>query len=136
MTALTAERNTPRLAGDRIEVPVKAATTLFAGALAVADAGYAAPGRTATGLVALGRCEETVTAVAAGDAKAAIRSGIFRFANSTSADLIGQANVGASCYIVDDQTVALTSGSNTRSVAGLIVGVDDVGVWVRVGPAL
>lgn len=134
--ALTAERNTPRYAGDRLEVPVKAATTIFAGALVVADAGYAAPGRAATGLVALGRCEETVTAVAAGDVKASVRPGIYRFANSAAADAITQAEVGADCYIVDDQTVAKTNGSNARSRAGVVIGVEDAGVWVQTGPGL
>ena len=136
MTALTTARNTPAMAGDVFAVPVKANTTLYAGGLAVADAGYAAPGRAATSLVALGRVEETVTAVAAGDAVAPIRRGIFRFANSSSADLIAQANVGADCYIVDDQTVALTNGSNTRSRAGIVVAVDEIGVWVQVGLGL
>lgn len=136
MTALTTERNTPRLGGDRLEVPVKANTTLYAGSLAVIDAGYAAPGRTATGLVAAGRVEETVTAVAAGDATASIRPGTYRYANSASTDLIAQANVGSDCYIVDDQTVALTSASSTRSRAGIIVAVDSAGVWVQVGLGL
>ena len=36
-------------------------------------------------------------------------------------------------YIVDDQTVAKTNGSSTRSAAGTIVDVDAQGVWVRVG---
>ena len=136
MTALINERNTPRRDGARLDVPVKGATTIFAGALAVSDAGYAAPGRTAPGLVALGRCEATVVAQADGDAKACIRPGTFRFENSSGADLITQAAVGGDCYIVDDQTVALTSGSATRSRAGVVVDVDDVGVWVQVGPGL
>ena len=35
-------------------------------------------------------------------------------------------------YIVDDNTVALTDGTSTRSRAGIIEGVDtDGGVWVR-----
>jgi hypothetical protein len=136
MTTLTAERNTLEMVGDKFAVPVKANTTLYAGSLAVGDAGYAAPGRAATGLVALGRVEETVTAVEAGDAIAQIKRGTFCYANSASADLIAQANVGSDCYIVDDQTVALTSASNTRSRAGIIVAVDAAGVWVQIGLGL
>ena len=52
------------------------------------------------------------------------------FANSASADLISLADIGADCYIVDDQTVAKTSGTNTRSVAGKVFDVDADGVWV------
>jgi hypothetical protein len=32
---------------------------------------------------------------------------------------------------VDDQTVAKTDGSTTRSVAGIVRGVDTDGVWVE-----
>jgi hypothetical protein len=40
---------------------------------------------------------------------------------------------GNDCYLVDDQTVAKTSATNTRSVAGKIVDVDSQGVWVKLG---
>ena len=50
-----------------------------------------------------------------------------------AADAIVRADVGADCYIVDDQTVAKTNGSNTRSVAGKIIAVDADGVWVKIG---
>jgi len=63
-----------------------------------------------------------------------VRPGVFKFANSANGDLIAQANVCADCYIVDDNTVALTDGGGTRSRAGKIVGVDSDGVWVVVGP--
>ena len=133
MTALTAARNTPARVGDADAHPVKAATTVFQGSLVVLDAGYAAPGRTATGLIAVGRAESTATAVAAGDAVVETRPGTFKFANSADADEITQADVGADCYIVDDQTVAKTHATNTRSRAGKVVAVDADGVWVRVG---
>ena len=59
-------------------------------------------------------------------------------ASAASAETIGvpvehQADVGADCYIVDDQTVAKTNGTNTRSVAGKIIAVDADGVWVKLG---
>jgi len=59
------------------------------------------------------------------------REGVFRYANSAAADLIATADIGAVCYIVDDQTVAKTNGTNTRSPAGAVVDVDAIGVWVR-----
>lgn len=133
MTALTQSRNTPQLAGEVMSFPVAAATTIHQGALVVLDAGYASPGETATGLVAVGRAEESVTAVSAGDATVRVRRGIFKFANSAAADQIAQADVGADCYVVDDQTVAKTNGTNTRSRAGKVVAVDGDGVWVQIG---
>jgi hypothetical protein len=61
-----------------------------------------------------------------------IRRGVLQFANSASTDLVTRADIGKSAYMVDDQTVAKTSGSNTRSVAGIIRDVDAQGVWVEV----
>lgn len=136
MTALAQSRNTPQRSGDVHDFPVAAATTVHQGGLTVLNAGYAAPGTAATGLIAVGRAEETATAVSAGDATVRVKRGTFKFANSAAGDLIAQADVGADCYIVDDQTVAKTSGTNTRSVAGKIVAVDSDGVWVSVGLAL
>lgn len=136
MTALAQARNTPERAGEVFDFPVAASTTVHQGGLAVLNAGYAAPGTAATGLVAIGRFEESATAVSAGDAKVRVARGIFKFANSASGDLIAQADVGADCYIVDDQTVAKTSATNTRSRAGQIVAIDADGVWVQIGLGL
>lgn len=135
MTALTAPRNTPARAGDLIALLLAANTTIQAGSIVAISAGYAVPGSTATSLVAVGRAEDSATAVAAGDAAIRVRGGTFRFENS-STDPIAQANVGTDCYIVDDQTVAATSGTNTRSRAGIVIEVDDEGVWVQIGLGL
>ncbi len=139
MAALAAERNTKERLGEVEEYPVKASTICYQGGLAVLNGGYAAPGTAATGLVAIGRFGETKdnSAGAAGAQIARVRRGKFKFANSgAGADLISQANVGADCYIVDDQTVALTYAANTRSRAGIIIGVDADGVWVQIGLGL
>lgn len=136
MAALTAPRNTPQRVGEIFALPVKAATTIHQGSIVVVDAGYAAPGRTATGLVAAGRAESGAVAVAAGSATVEVRRGIFKFGNSAAGDLIAQADVGADCYIVDDQTVAKTNGTNTRSRAGIVTAVEPDGVWVQIGLGL
>lgn len=136
MSALTQARNTPHRLGEVFDFPVKANTTVHQGSLVVLNAGYAAPGTSATGLIAVGRAGASATAVSAGDASVAVHRGIFKFANSTAGDLIAQADAGADCYIVDDQTVAKTNGTNTRSRAGKIVAVDADGVWVQVGLGL
>jgi len=136
MAALTADRNTPTRKSDLIELPAAAAKKFFAGALVALDAnGRATPGATTTTLRGLGRCEAAVdnSAGAAGDVTVKIRRGGFRWNNSASGDLITAADIGTDCYIVDDQTVAKTNGTSTRSVAGKIVDVDALGVWVRSG---
>ncbi|WP_031438181.1 hypothetical protein [Methylobacter tundripaludum] len=135
---LSAARNTKERLGDIEEYPVKAATTCYQGGMAVLNAGYAAPGTAATGLVAIGRFEETAdnSAGAAGAIKARVKRGKFLFANSAAGDAIAQADVGAACYIVDDQTVAKTDGAGSRSRAGHIVAVETAGVWVQIGLGL
>lgn len=138
MTALTASRNTPEREGNAEEYPVKASTICYQGGIAVLSAGYAAPATAATGLIAIGRFETDADNLAgsAGAITAKVRRGKFRFANSASTDLIAQADVGADCYLVDDQTVSKTNGSSTRSRAGKICAVDSQGVWVQLGLGL
>lgn len=139
MAALTAERPQTTRLGDATrpplwKLPVKANTKIWAGSLIVVDAGYAAPGRTATGLIVAGRAEQTSdnTGGAAGAKIVEARRGVFKFNNSSSGDAIAQADVGKICYIVDDQTVALTDATGTRSRAGMIYQVESDGVLVQI----
>ncbi len=135
MTLLTKDRNTKRRDGVLFSDPVAASTKIFAGALVCINAsGFAVPGRTATTLKARGVAQEYVdnSAGAAGDVRVETRRGVFPFVNSASADEITRADIGATAYIVDDQTVAKTSATNTRSVAGVIRDVDSDGVWVEI----
>ncbi len=133
--ALTADRNTKRRDGVLYSDPVAAATRLFAGSIVCLDAsGNAVPGATATTLTARGVAQEQVDNRdgAAGDRRVEVRRGVFPFANSASTDEITRADIGNSAYIVDDETVAKTDGTSTRSVAGVIRDVDDNGVWVEI----
>jgi len=135
MTALTKDRNTLRRDGVQYSDPVAASTRIFAGALVCINAsGYAVPGSTATTLKARGVAQEYVdnSAGAAGDVRVETRRGVFCFANSSSTDEITRADIGADAYIVDDQTVAKTHATNSRSVAGVIRDVDSDGVWVEI----
>lgn len=132
--ALTADRNTPSRAGEEVVLPAAAAKKFYAGSLVARDAsGNATPGAVATTLLGAGRCAEYVdnSGGSAGDKTVRIEKGVFRFANSASGDLIALADIGTDCYIVDDQTVAKTNGTGTRSVAGKVFDVDSEGVWVK-----
>jgi hypothetical protein len=136
MTALAADRDIPRRDGLDFSFPLAASTLIYAGALVVLNSdGNATKGTAATGLVAVGVSQELVdnSAGSAGGKSVKVRRGVFRFANSAAGDAIARANIGSTCYIVDDQTVALTNGTNTRSAAGKIRDVDADGVWVEVG---
>lgn len=136
MPALTNDRNTRLRAGGVYDDPVAASTVIYAGALVCLNAaGNLVPGATATGLKARGVARTRVDngSGSAGDKSAESKPGIYRFGNSASSDEIERGDIGATAYIVDDQTVAKTDGSSARSPAGTIVDVDDIGVWVRVG---
>lgn len=134
MTALAADRNTPRLEGDFKSASL-AAVKVFAGSLLMRNAaGYATKGATALGLRGIGVAWEQVdnSGGSAGDLSVNYREGTFRFVNSASTDEITAVDIGKLCYAVDDQTVAKTHGANTRSVAGIVTGVDALGVYVLV----
>lgn len=131
MTALTSERDTPARDGKTFGIPMAAAVLIYAGALVCYDADRnATPGATATTLKGAGRAKETVdnTSGAAGDLTIEVERGVFRFANA--GDVV-RANIGASAYAVDDQTVSASSATSTRSIIGIIEDVDAQGVWVR-----
>jgi len=133
--ALTKDRNTKRRDGKQFNDPVAASTRIFAGSLMCLNAaGDAVPGSVSTTLKARGVAQEQVDNLsgAAGAARIESRCGVFPFANSAAGDQITRADIGANAYIVDDQTVAKTNGTNTRSVAGVIRDVDSDGVWIEI----
>lgn len=135
---LTTDRTTPeRNDGRTFALPVAAATLIYAGALSCRNAaGDAVPGSGVPGLVAQGVAMDHAdnSAGSAGDLIVEVRAGQFRFKNSAGGDTITKAHVGDPAFIVDDETVARTDNSGGRSQAGIIDDVDDVGVWVKVGP--
>ncbi|VXD04164.1 hypothetical protein [Pseudomonas sp. 9Ag] len=132
MSALTRDRNTPLMNATVIAVLVASNAKIFAGALVVANAnGYAAPGSTAVGLTYLGRAEDSVDNTGGADGAATVpvrRLNAFKWGNDGS---ITQAHQGKTAYIVDDQTLAATDGTGTRSAAGRIVGIESDGVWIE-----
>lgn len=133
MPALTQDRNTPSRNGDQVEPPVAANARIFGGAIvAINAAGFAVPGSTALGLKGVGVAEARAdnTGGAAGAIRVRLSRRPHQFGNSAAADAITLASIGADCFIVDDQTVAKTDGSGTRSRAGRVYDVDADGVWV------
>lgn len=135
MAALTKDRNTKRRDAKVFSDPVAATTKIYAGSLVCINAsGYAVPGSTSTALKARGVAQEQVdnSTGAAGDKRVETNRGCFPFANSASADEITRADIGATAYIVDDQTVAKTNGTSTRSAAGKVLAVESDGVWVYI----
>lgn len=135
MSALTQDRATPQRASEDFGFPMAASTKCFAGSIAcINSSGYLTKGATSTSLKCVGIMKETADNSAGANAAITgkVKRGCFQFANSASTDLITLAEVGSDCYIVDDQTVAKTSGSSSRSVAGKVRDVDAGGVWVEI----
>lgn len=134
MTALAADRATPRRDGKLLNLPQAASSLIYAGALVcVNSSGYAVKGATSTTLkaagVALKRSDNS--AGTDGALTVPVQRGAWQFGNSASGDQITLADIGSTAYIVDDQTVAKTNGSSTRSAAGKIIDVDAAGVWIE-----
>ncbi len=142
MAALTAARNTKAYQGEaplpvKLGLPLAAGAKVFKGGMAMLDAGWLKAAATAVGKQVIGRVNPKDgamvvdnTAGGNGALTTDVEQGVFQWGNSAAGDAIAQANVGSLCYCVDDQTVALTSGGATRSIAGTIVAVDAKGVWV------
>lgn len=129
------------LGPEILNIAVTATKVLKPGGLVcLVTAGTCEPGKTGTGLVALGVSDDVVdnSGSLSPAPVARIKTGRFSFGNSLSSDAITAAHVGHTVYMVDDATVALTDGGGTRSPAGTCCGLDDDGsqVIVAVSPLL
>lgn len=138
MTALARSITPNEIKGKLYRFPVAAGVKIFGGALIVlTSTGYAKPAVTGLTLRAVGIAEPTNlvdnTAGDDGDLFVEVRSGIWGFKNSADADEITAAELGHTVYIVDDQTVAKTSATNTRSPAGAVRMIEAGIVYVDVG---
>lgn len=127
MTATTQDRMTPRRFTERsIVFPLKAAEFIPVGVMTMVESpstGLRNAADVAGGLVQ-GVSEQQVSA-AAGDDKALVARGVFKMNNNGS---ITNANRGQLCFVVDNQTVGM---STTNSVgAGFVDEVEADGVFV------
>jgi hypothetical protein len=131
MTALSAAYEAERQDGILVEVPVKASTTIYKGALLVdKGTGYAEPG-TDGSYAFLGVAAEGANNSAGSDGAVKVRvykTGTFKYAKAGGAS---QTDLTTAAYITDDATVA---GSTTNSLqAGTVVSVvDSTYVKVRI----
>jgi len=131
---LTQDRMTPVRDGEVMPYAVAAGVEIFLGAqVAVNATGYLVPGSEATTLTYVGRADAHVdnSEGADGDETCLVRrKKAFLFKNS-DADPVDQSLVGQPCYILDDETVAGTDGTGTRSESGTVLAVESAGVWVE-----
>ena len=138
MTALAADRIDNLTSGtDRINMPNAAASVeIFYGAMVSLDtSGNCRPARATASDKVLGVCAKS--ADNSGGSAGAFAGGIeiergvaACMKNSAGADAISAAHTGRDCFVVDDQTVALTDNGGARPRAGRIAYVTDDGVFV------
>lgn len=135
MTVLAADKNIKRRRlGDR-NFPVAASVLIYTGAMVALDSsGYVRPARVSTTDKVVGtakhRADNSAGAAAAISLEVESDYAV-AMVNSASSDAIALTDIGSDCYAVDDQTVALTNGTSTRTRAGKIQNVTTDGVWVR-----
>jgi hypothetical protein len=128
MTALAADKQIIEADEKWLEYPeppltIAADTLIYHGAVvAVNSSGYVVPGSADPTLKVLGWSRGRVdnTDGAAGAEKVPYCRKPIRMVNSSSTDALTNADVGELCYLVDDQTVARTSGGGDRPVAGRV----------------
>jgi hypothetical protein len=129
---LSKDRATPRRVNVDNYDPIAAGAVIFAGAILMLNtAGDAVAGSTSTNLKPRGVAQAHVDNASGGAGAQSVSSmkGSFRFKNDGS---VTRADIGATSYVVDDETVAKTDGTSTRSALGNIIDVDASGVWVDI----
>ncbi|WPO67567.1 hypothetical protein SDC64_01055 [Acinetobacter haemolyticus] len=139
MAATTTPINTEYRDGILIPVALAASAIVLQGTFAVVGAdGYALDSAAVGGAdqVCLGIWQEDAENKGAdGEANGLVhRKKLYLVANS-STDPVTQAELGSQIYIEDNQTVAKTDGTGTRSVAGRFMGFDTeytTHVWVEI----
>ena len=135
MTALSKSRTVRSIPGFMFSYPVLADAVIHQGAIVVLTAaGYAKPAVTGTGLIAVGIARESVdaTGLSSGDISVEVEEMIAECANSAGGDEITIADIGKVCFLADDQTVAKTDGTGTRSPAGVVKKIEGGRVFVKI----
>jgi len=129
---------------DVVPLGLKASATVYPGCIVATDAtGFAVNGATSATLKVWGILKAPASAGspitnsgASGSIVIEVQQGVFGFDNA-GADPVTIADIGALVYLVDNVTIARTSNSSARSVAGEMMGLDANGqVYVRLGQAL
>jgi hypothetical protein len=122
---------------EPIAAPLTATVSVYPGTFALSRAGYlvnaASPQSTDVVLGLIDQATggtfcQTGAAITGGTTNTSVwvdcATGTFLLASGTGADTVAEANVGATVYVIDEQSVGLTNGSNTRPAAGVVLPFD------------
>lgn len=139
MTALQAPRLTKeKLTAKGRRFAVAAATVIWQGAMVAlktaSGSTYAQGAATATGLAIVGVATGTADnrTGAAGALAVDVEAGTYLM-NVDATDPVTAANIGATVYATDDNTICATNGAGTKSAAGTLWDLDAAtgGAWVK-----
>lgn len=129
MTALAAARVEPRYEEwSERKLPLAATIVVYPGAIVCLDTadGYYKIGAISTTLINVGIAQEAADSTGAAAGAVTVNTKFHRpirgrwFLNGTAGDAVAVANRGSDCYLLDDQTVSVSSNGSTRSKAGRI----------------
>ncbi len=138
MAALTGDRNTRCKWIAFVQAyKVKASAKIFAGSIVSIEAatGFARAGTDAANERVAGIASALADNTSGADAaiKVLVEKGVFKLGTSGGSALV-QADVEASAFLLDDQTVVKTGGTANARVAGTVLEIESATeVWVRVG---
>lgn len=127
MSALTASRVEPRFESwDERVVQLADGQKVYAGGMACLDTaqGYWVKGAISTTLINAGVFQADADNTSGADGDVSVNVKFHKtirgrwFLNGTAGDAVAAANRGSDVYILDDQTVSISSNGSTRSKAG------------------
>ena len=130
MAKATKSVDTPKRSGNAFQFGVATKTIIYAGTIVALNvSGYIVPASDTAGLKVVGIAKADVDNSNGenGVVNVDVECGVFRFNNSATKPL-SQTDWNSKAFIEDDNTVAKASANSV--CAGVVVGVDDVGVWV------
>ncbi|MGD0591049.1 MAG: hypothetical protein ABSA44_09660 [Bacteroidota bacterium] len=136
MTVLNSDRLTDRREGNTFVYGQEANHIIYKGAIVCLNvAGYAVEGSALSTLIGAGIADEQSdsTGIAQGVKKIRVKEGM-AYLDNWASDLVTVAEIGDTCYVYDDHTVAKTAtggGGATRPIAGYVRDLDGNGVWVE-----
>lgn len=140
MAATTIDINTLRKYLERLvcdDAKIAANTTIPLGAITCTNAaGELVNGADAAGLTMQGRAPRRMVnatgAAAVTKPGAYVEAGVFRWVTG-GANALTAADLGKTCYILDNQTVVKAAGTVNSIPAGILdaLDADGIGAWVR-----
>ncbi|AKT38260.1 hypothetical protein [Chondromyces crocatus] len=138
--ALNREFLASELVGDTEDLAVAEDTIIYGGAIVVTGPdGYARPGYEAPDVTVWGKAAETIDnrGKPAGAQKITVTVSRsyrkFRYDNDVNGTPLGQADLGGTCFLLNEHTLSADDNNGARSTGGTLMAVDPGGakVWVR-----